>query len=108
MESNCSHVPLQDLSAFESYVVPHCALDRGRYRFKDDLCPRDLLIHTDRIVARQGKTVKNIYRQLLMATQGKHSQCGVAVLVLCVCSQWSWSEGTSQGLKSNLPPGTGL
>lgn len=62
-------------------------MDHGRYRSKNYLCPKNLLIHTDRIIAWQEKTEKNIYSQVLVAIQGKHSQCGVAVLVLCVCSQ---------------------
>lgn len=70
MGSNCSHVPLQDLSGFELYMVSHYAMGHGRYRSKNDLCPRDLLIHIDKIVARKGKTEKNIYSQVLVAIQG--------------------------------------
>lgn len=42
-------------------------MDHGRYKPKNYLYPRDLLIHTDRIIAWQGKTEKNIYSQLLVA-----------------------------------------
>lgn len=87
VESNCSHVPLQYSSGFELYVIPHYAMGHGRYKSKNDLCPKNLLIHTDRILAWQGKTEKNVYSQVLVAIQGKHHQCGVDVLVLCVCSQ---------------------
>lgn len=82
-------------------------MGHGRYKSKNDLCPKNLLIHTDRILAWQGKTEKNVYSQVLVAIQGKHHQCGVDVLVLCVCSQW-FTERTSQSLQSTLPLGKGL
>jgi len=79
-------------------MVPHCAMAAGKYRSKGDPGPRDLLIHIDKIIVGQGKMEKNISSQLLVTSQRKHNQCGVAVVVLCVYSQWCWAEGTSQGL----------
>lgn len=53
---------------------------------KGDLYLRDVLSHIDGIIAGQGKVEGSISFQLLVASQEKHIQCDVVVVVLCMYS----------------------